>query len=293
MPTPLKIALVSPAGPWDRELINHHLRALAPTPFSLTWLTTDQCPPYPFWAGSIEQRAKALNEALKGDFDLIWAVRGGYGSQQLLPHMDWSAARRQKPKIFLGFSDITALQNPLSQKLGWPCIHAPMPSSELWPEGQQDLKALLTSLPRLEGHLNLNEKALLPAIEGRLRGGCLSVLTNLLGTEWWTMEEGDILFFEDVGETVPKLLRMLCQWQQMGFLDQAKALVLGTFTLKGEDHEHIRSLLKQHLKTTVPIPVFTSNEFGHIPRNRPLGIGAQCEIKDHLLTWRFPYENIA
>ena len=71
-----------------------------------------------YLAGSIEERLDDLHEMFRDpEVKAVFAVRGGYGSAQLLDRIDYDLIRNH-PKIFLGFSDITALHLAIGKRTG-------------------------------------------------------------------------------------------------------------------------------------------------------------------------------
>ena len=110
-----RVALVAPASPVrgeDLERGADELRALGFVP------VYDQrvLARHGYVAGLPQTRVAALAEAWRDpSIRAVIAVRGGYGSQQLLPLLDprWIA---DDPKIFLGYSDLTAV-------LAWHTMH--------------------------------------------------------------------------------------------------------------------------------------------------------------------------
>ncbi|HEY7575599.1 MAG TPA: LD-carboxypeptidase, partial [Thermoanaerobaculia bacterium] len=159
----------------------------------------------------------------------VFCARGGYGSQRIVPQLDWQALRRA-PKAIIGYSDTTAV---LSAALaaGVVAVHGPMVAD--------DMAKGLTARSVTHLHRLLSDPAYLWEIElphvvrpgrarGRLVGGCLSVLVTLLGTSWAPDTDGAILFLEDVHERPFRLDRLLTQLRQAGKLDRVSGLVFGS-----------------------------------------------------------------
>ena len=177
------------------------------------------------------------------------------------------------------------MQSALFAKLAWPSIHGPMPGTELWGQhGREDLTQLYQMLAQPEqmsGSIPLTPLSPMQEAEGWLFGGCLSVLCNLIGTPYFPQSlKGAILFFEDIGEHPGRVLRMMNQLLMTGLL--AAALVLGYF---GEEtlYENIYRAIARRL----PVPVFTSQAFGHLSPNYPLVIGARARIRNQHLLWSY------
>lgn len=187
-----------------------------------------------FVAGSAATRAELLDAAWRDEsVRAIIAIRGGYGSAQLLPLLD-PALMRHAAKIFVGYSDITAL---LCEHLrnGIVCFHGAMIERRLarGEEGyeRQSFLAAITK-PEPVGALTPPGLEVLKHGEagGMLVGGTLTQLVSLLGTPWAYMPpEGSVLFIEDVGERPYRLDRMLTQLSYAGVLRRASAVVFGQF----------------------------------------------------------------
>jgi muramoyltetrapeptide carboxypeptidase len=194
------------------------------------------------FAGSDQQRAEAMYDlAADETIDIVWAARGGYGAQRLLPLLDDLTNRLGKPakKLLIGYSDITVLHEYARRKWGWSTLHAPMPSSSnfsrLKPAQWKNILGLvrgeLIEYPASSKALSWMTNKPTGAIHGELVGGNLSLWQSLVGTPWApTPGKGHILFFEDVDEKLYRLDRMIVQIAQAGLLDGAKAIVLGDFT---------------------------------------------------------------
>jgi muramoyltetrapeptide carboxypeptidase LdcA involved in peptidoglycan recycling len=171
--------------------------------------------------------SRDLHAALADDeVAAIHALRGGYGAMRLLPGID-TALLRAKPKLLMGYSDITAL-HALWAAEGLPSLHAPMPASDLIRPGREDDEATLVAL--LEGGLPAGS-VLAPELEpgepvhpgvaeGVLIGGNLSLVAALCGTPWAWNPHGAILFLEDVSESLYRVDRYLTQLQLAGVSGQ-------------------------------------------------------------------------
>lgn len=245
-------------------------------------------------------RASDLTAALTDDdFDAVFAARGGYGASDLLPLMNWDRLSRCSPKPLVGFSDVTALQCALYTRLGWASIHGPMPGSNFFGQHTADVDALLNLLKRpLPWHGSLHlDPATTPgknhsggAISGWLFGGCLSVLTNLIGTPWFPYRlSGAIVYLEDVGESPARIGRYWTQWQQSGAAAEIAAVVLGNFTEMSRDADAEDRLYEEvcfEIRRRSQCQVFVTRDFGHVSPNFPLVLGAKATIEGNRLRWR-------
>lgn len=183
-----------------------------------------------FTAGSAEDRLREL-QSLVADPDVaaIVCARGGAGSAWLLGGLD-PALLRSRPKPLVGYSDITLLHLYLG-RLRMVSLHGPMVAHEL-ASGAFHRESLLWALTG-EGAPYATEPDELETLrtgsaEGRLRGGCLSLLAAAAGTPWALAPHDDtILFVEDVDEPPYRIDRMLFQLRQSGALEDVRGIVFG------------------------------------------------------------------
>ncbi|MCX5893922.1 MAG: LD-carboxypeptidase, partial [Deltaproteobacteria bacterium] len=159
------------------------------------------------------------------------AVRGGYGSLKLLPHLDL-ASLGAVPKRLVGFSDLTNLLWDLHRRLGLVTFHGPNVAQlpDLTAGARQSLLNSLTAPgPRESAFRNLT--VLLPGVaQGPLAGGNLTTLCHLVGTPFAPQLSGYLLFLEDHHEALYRLDRMIHHLLLAGVLDGVKGVVLGAFT---------------------------------------------------------------
>ncbi len=191
------------------------------------------------FAGEDEARANGIYAAATSDADVLWCACGGYGAPRTLPILDRLTADRgiPKPKLLVGFSDVTGLMNYVRTRWGWRTLHGMMPTSSAFREKNDDDWTALLALVRGEatptswGRWPLSWVGTPPAIpiEGELIGGNLTVLASLVGTPYAQPSKGKILFLEDISEQPYRLDRKVNQLHQSGSLDGALAIVLGGF----------------------------------------------------------------
>lgn len=238
----------------------------------------------------IEERSTALVQALTDPHcKNLLCVRGGYGTSDLLPYIPY--AELGSPKRVIGYSDISALHSALWTKNGLIGISGAMPGANTWNDlDSEEMQVLLgimadeTTSGRIEiKPLGDDATASDSVIEGTLFGGNISVLTNLIATPYMPESlAGYILFFEDVGENVFRVMRYLNQWQQSGMLDGVEAIVLGRFDrLIGKQSD-----LHTEFRARVSCPVYVTTTFGHGKPLYPLPIGGQARIVRNKLIWR-------
>jgi len=283
------IHVLEPSGPPESDVLDRNLRAIRQQGFEVDYTPCSADAKTRLEIQGIEIRLGALQSALDSNSRYLLSARGGYGASELLSRLDWDALAKEVPRVLIGFSDVSALQSALYARLRWPSLHAPMPGSSLW-QGGEDVRALLDLLRSdrpWTGSINLAPVSKTPELkcQGCLFGGCLSVLSNLVGTPDLPSDlSGHILFFEDTGESAPRLLRYWRQWLDSGLLKGVSAVVFGRFTEMGSMTE-ADSWAVTELAARTPCPVFSSRDFGHVTPNLPLAIGAQAEIRHDRLLW--------
>ena len=283
------IHVLEPSGPPESDVLDRNLRAIRQQGFEVDYTPCSADAKTRLEIQGIEIRLGALQSALDSNSRYLLSARGGYGASELLSGLDWDALTKEVPRVLIGFSDISALQSALYARLKWPSLHAPMPGSSLW-QGGEDVRALLDLLRSdrpWTGSIDVAPVSRTPELkcQGRLFGGCLSVLSNLVGTPDLPSDlSGHILFFEDTGESAPRLLRYWRQWLDSGLLKGVSAVVFGRFTEMGSMTE-ADSWAVTELAARTPCPVFSSRDFGHVTPNLPLAIGAQAEIRHDRLLW--------
>jgi muramoyltetrapeptide carboxypeptidase len=169
--------------------------------------------------------------------DAVFAVRGGYGSGHLLDKIDYSIIRKN-PKIFLGYSDITAMHLAIFKLAGVVTFHGPVAISAYTNYTQASFRKALFEARPIGKLTNPSESNQLRPdhnlrtirggrASGQLIGGNLSLIAATMGTEFEIDSRGKILFLEDVGEQPYSVDRMLTQLRLAGKLDSAAAIIFG------------------------------------------------------------------
>lgn len=188
-----------------------------------------------YLSGRDEDRALDLEKMfLDKDVDAIMCVRGGYGCARILDLIDFTIIR-DNPKIFIGFSDITALHIAINQICDLVTYHGIMAASiKKW--DYFTYSSLINAL-NFKDELILknpcNEKVISiydGICEGKLIGGNLSLIVSTLGTKYEIDTKDKILFIEEIGEFTYKIDRMLNHLQMAGKFKDCKGIIFGEFT---------------------------------------------------------------
>jgi muramoyltetrapeptide carboxypeptidase len=246
-----RVALVAPASPFKRDEFEAGVKELSALGYEAVY-DERVFAQKRFVAGEPAIRAAALHDAWRDpSIAALIAVRGGYGSAQLLPLLD-ARAMREAAKIFIGYSDNTALLvfHLLHRVV---CFHGPMVERRLGAgESGYDRDSLVRAISQAQpvGELTPATLEVLRPGEasGLLIGGTLTQLTASLGTPWaFDPPAGCVLFFEDVGERPYRIDRMLTQLTQAGVLSRAAAIVFGELPACDEpgDEHAIRDVLRE------------------------------------------------
>lgn len=239
-----------------------------------------------FFAAPLEIQLKHLKEALYSDSKAIWCLRGGYGSMRLIPHL-LKLKPPKKPKLFVGFSDITSLHLFFTQAWKWPTIHG-RTISQLSPQNARTadrkfLKDMIFGVQEEKTFTKLRPLNDLAKeenlIKGTITGGNLRILQSSLGTSWELQAKNKILFIEDVAERGYSVDRMLEQMIQAKIIHKnLKAVVFGDFTEGPEkDGKDLTPEALRRFAAKVPYPVLKGLPAGHghqfnypIPFNTPV-----------------------
>jgi muramoyltetrapeptide carboxypeptidase len=289
-PKPLKpgsrIAIVSPASTPKPERVEAgmaHLRQLGYQPV----LFPHALHPGPlYYAGTVEQRLADLHAAFADPtVDAILCTRGGWGSAELLPHLD-AVLIRANPKLFLGYSDHTSLHLWLREHTGLITFYAPMCAADFSREDGVDLASwshALTggtdwSLGPADG-LRLLKPG---TAEGTLTGGCLSILVESLATPYAPPPSDGILFLEDIGVKPYQWDRQLLHLRYAGMLDRIQGIVFGDMRqcVAAEDNDLLEAAILHALRD-FPGPIAIGLRSGHVDGpsiTLPLGVAARLDL---------------
>jgi muramoyltetrapeptide carboxypeptidase len=213
------------------------------------------------------------------DVAAVVCARGGYGCSHLLPHLDLGLLK-SKPKILIGYSDITTLLTFLADE-GLTVFHGPMASIDFARKDGVDLASWQTVLGGGELWAKFAAKDGVEIVrrgsaEGVFYGGCLSLLEASLGTPFEIETNGKILLLEDTGAHPYQIDRMLTHLRQAGKLEEVAALVLGHF---GVAHEELHFALRSALEG-LDVPIVCGLPAGHVKTgNLTLPVGVRCALK--------------
>ncbi|GLX02547.1 LD-carboxypeptidase [Microtetraspora sp. NBRC 16547] len=241
---------------------------------------------YDYLAGDDVLRASDLTKAL-GDpaFDAVFCAGGGYGMQRTLELVDWSKIDATKPKVVVGYSDVTALLEAIAVKLGWVSLFGPMVACDGFYQGpgEYDFDELMKLLFHPETVTELvfpDARTVVPGIaEGHTLGGTATLLAASLGTDTSLPARGAILFLEDVDEELFRMDRYITQLRRATYSDGVAGILLGTFTNCGEPRDVERMLVER--LSDLGVPVLAGADIGHgiSMQTYPIGVKAQLDTE--------------
>src|SRR5690625_3015969 len=283
------IGLVAPASPATEKEFEQAVKGLEKEGFNVVpgQSCTESYGGY--LSGKPKIRVDDIHKMFSSEsIDGIMCLRGGYGTSQLLPLLDYDLIK-QNPKVFVGFSDITALHIAFMQKANLVTFHGPTMSRGLNYLSSNSrrylLKSIMSKLPVGEivnEDAEVSIQSLTSGIaQGQLVGGNLSLISATMGTPYEIDTEDKILFLEEVGEDPYRIDRMLTQLMLAGKLSDAAGIVLGTwyrcepknrpgyFTVEDLFHKIIKPLNK---------PTVYNVQSGHGPVNITLPLGVRVTV---------------
>jgi muramoyltetrapeptide carboxypeptidase len=286
------IGLVTPGSSIKEEQLNECILKFEELGFRTTHMDS-VLSEYGYFAGKDQERADELMEMFtREDVDAIWCVRGGYGSIRILELLDYELIRNN-PKVFIGYSDITALITAIYQETGLVTFHGPVGTSDFNRFSKKSLKkVLLEPVPRYKypyrrdkgtrGNPEYDRYTLVGGkAEGMLIGGNISVLDSIIGTRFEPDFENKIVYLEDIGEKTYRVDKMVFHLLSATNLKSAAGIVMGVFEDCNVNEEPTLSLKEALDDLLIPlgIPVSYGLSFGHIRRmlTIPTGIRAAMD----------------
>lgn len=249
---------------------------------------------YGHLAGTDEERAEDINTMFKDpEVNAIIALRGGSGAARILDLIDYEAISKN-PKIFIGYSDITALHMAIYTKTGLVTFHGPMATSKwnsfsysIFKEILFNRKTIIFENPKETGDNLVQVNNRIRTIskgkaEGILLGGNLSVLTGIIGSNYIPNWENKILYLEEVGEKIYSIDRMMSQLKLAGVLDKITGFVFGKCTDcepggSGYGSLTLEEVIDHYIKP-LGIPAYSGAMFGHVDDNSTIPNGLNVEL---------------
>tara|TARA_B110000438_G_scaffold126609_1_gene123124 strand:- start:802 stop:1848 length:1047 start_codon:yes stop_codon:yes gene_type:complete len=250
-----------------------------------------------YLAGTDEQRASELMHHFKDkSVKAIFPGTGGYGSTRILSMLDYDIIK-SNPKIFIGFSDITALHIAFNQLANLITFHTPNPmyglgsKKGLDPISELYFWSLLMNSNDYTYEIpfdlygdSLKVQTMVPGIaSGKLVGGNLSLICSTMGSVYEAKTMGSILFIEDVGEAPYRIDRYLSELKLAGKLDLVNGIIIGRFSRRETEAPdrstdfQMHQVFQQYF-SKMKVPVIFNFPSGHGSKNVSLPLGCIVEI---------------
>ncbi len=250
-----------------------------------------------YFAGSVDRRRRELEAMfMREDVKAIVCARGGYGANYLLEALDLEKIKAHA-KIFVGYSDVTALLTYFCDAGGFITFHGPMAAKDWAHDDGVDVsswQAALSGISSWELDLGTGSGAtglVEGTAEGILSGGCLSILVASLGTPYEIKTSGTILFMEDVGAKPYQIDRMLMQLKLAGKFEGVRGIVFGEMPdcLQTANQGYTLQDVIQRIVGPLGIPLAYGVRSGHVTAGNitlPVGVRARLTVRDRQVALR-------
>lgn len=284
------IGLITPSGPITKEQLNSTVSGLRKLGFD-TYYEESVLDVYGYFAGKDADRAAELNKMFGNTrVDAVLCVRGGYGAIRILDMLDYNLIRNN-PKVFMGYSDITAFLNAIYERTGLVTFHGPLGISpfnnfvfnsfeNVIMNPKNHYKYVYQREPGTEENPEFDRYTINKGkAEGNLIGGNISVLASMIGSGFEPDFDNKIVFLEEIEEKTYRVDKMLFHMLQATNLKKAAAIVFGVFN-ECNINDEPRLTLKQAINdlfSPLDIPISYGFPFGHIDTiiTIPIGIKAR------------------
>lgn len=238
-----------------------------------------------YFSGTDLERLEDLQQMLDDkDIQAILCARGGYGLSRIVDHINFKKFKKE-PKWIIGYSDVTVLHAHISSNFNIATMHAPMAAA--FKDGLDDnpfLRALKWVL------LGKNSKYSIPShpfnktgeVTAKLTGGNLCLLAHLTGSSSEVQTKDKILFFEDIGEYLYNIDRMMMQLKRSGKLKALAGLIVGGFTELKDTARPFGATAEEIIRDAIAeydYPVCFGFPVGHAKENYPLKIGVNYTLR--------------
>lgn len=283
------LGVIAPASPGNKEQAQAGFKWLEEQGFKLK-LGRSVTQTYGFLAGPDDLRLEDIHTMFADpEVNGIICLRGGYGTMRLLPELDYNLISAN-PKVFVGYSDITALHITITQQTGLVTFHGPMVASDMNSGLSEYTRNYLTravASPYPLGLINNPPSAAEPMFitpgtaAGELTGGNLSLIAATLGTPYEINTQGKILCLEEVGEAPYRIDRMLTQLLLAGKLQAAAGIVFDVCADCDTDTDPpnftVEEVLRDRLEE-LNKPVLYKLYFGHTSDKATIPFGIKATL---------------
>lgn len=234
-----------------------------------------------YLAGADDIRASELSLLLNDpEVDAVMFARGGYGIQRIMNQIDFSGLKKN-PKLIIGYSDLTALTSFVTTNLDMICLYGPVVTG-LSVENEITISSLHKALTFRTPLETISGKSLKIIKEGKcsgkLLGGCLSILSSSIGTDYELTADGSVLFIEDFNEKIYKYDRMLTQLENASVLDGVGGIIFGSMGLVENEKEKQLWKMVADVLSDFAGPVIAGLSSGHSTPFLTLPLGVECSL---------------
>lgn len=241
-----------------------------------------------YFAGSVQRRARELEEMfVRDEVRAIVCARGGYGANYLLGVLDLEKIKAH-PKIFVGYSDNTALLTYFADAGSLVTFHGPMAAKDWAHDDGVDFASWQAALSGERSWEVDSSADVSGLVEGEgtgvLYGGCLSILVSSLGTPYEIKTAGTILFLEDLAAKPYQVDRMLMQLKLAGKLDDVRGIVFGEMLdcVQTAGQGYTLENVVTRIVGDLGVPIAYGVRSGHVSSNNitlPLGVQARLTVR--------------
>lgn len=288
------VGVVAPASPVSKEKVEMAYERLYEMGFNVVMGKTCYSQ-YGYLAAEDNLRAEELNYMFSNkDINGIICLRGGYGTPRILDLLDYELIK-SNPKVFIGYSDITALHIAFNQLSNLITFHGPMAASDIAHNFSDfSRNSLLNSVFNEEFNpliRNATEEIITindGIAEGQIIGGNLSLLVSTIGTPYEIDTKGKILFIEEIREYTYKIDRMLTQLKLAKKLEDAEGIILGNFNNCVPENEEDFTLEEVFEQLIKPLnkPTIYNLQAGHCEPvvTLPFGVNVRLDARKKEIT---------
>jgi muramoyltetrapeptide carboxypeptidase LdcA involved in peptidoglycan recycling len=227
------------------------------------------------YSGTGKERAEDLMRLYRNDsIDVIFDISGGDLANEVLPWIDFGMIAEAK-KMFFGYSDLTTILNAIYTKTGRASVLY-QTLNLVGTEGEKQQKRFQKSILQGQEDLYRFRYSFLQGTElhGIVIGGNIRCFLKLAGTPYFPNIKGKILLLEAMSGGVAKIATYLSQLDQIGVFKEVSGIILGTFTMLGENPFE---LLRQYISSD--LPVVQTPDIGHGQDANAVKIGGYIDCR--------------
>lgn len=234
-------------------------------------------------SGTADERAADFNRFVADpEIRAVFAALGGDSAAELLPRLDYQALQKH-PKIIFGYSDITHILLAVHKKCGLVTFHGPSVKDfgRLTEAARRQMRDLLFGLTAPVSYPAEMKIISAGQVAGRLCGGNLMVINNLVGTEFAPDFEKKILFWEDIDDGTPAIAKQVARFKESGLPKKIAGLIIGRVIQTQPGSRPWQEIITD-LCSDLSLPVIQVDYFGHRTDNFfvfPVGVEAEIDTK--------------